>query len=271
MFSYRRWAYINNYTNDNRARRYKAHVSIVGTTQLHLRNPYIIAWWSAAFPGFGHLLLSKYLRGYALFIWEVIINLKAHVNMAMIYSFQGNIDMAKEVLNTRWLLMYIPVYLFAIWDSYRTTVDLNKVSLLAEHEGHRFNTFSMGSTEINYLDKRNPLLAIMWSLFLPGLGQLYINRIMTSFFVVVWLVTFFYFSHFLEAISLLFLGKVNEATSVLNPEWLLLIPSHYGFAVYDAYVNTVENNKLYESEQRQYLKETYQPKGFQIQKGQKVK
>ena len=65
---------MNNYTNDNTARRYKAHVSTVGTTQLHLRNPYIIAWWSAAFPGFGHLLLSKYLRGYSLFIWEILVN-----------------------------------------------------------------------------------------------------------------------------------------------------------------------------------------------------
>jgi TM2 domain-containing membrane protein YozV len=166
---------MNNYTNDNTARRYKAHVSILGTTQLHLRNPYIIAWWSAAFPGFGHLLLSKYLRGYALFIWEVVVNVNAHVNSAMIYSFQGNIDMAKEVLDTRWLLMYIPVYLFGIWDSYRTTVDLNKVYFLAEREEHRFNTFSLGALEINYLDKRNPIVSLMWSLLIPGLGQLYIQ------------------------------------------------------------------------------------------------
>jgi len=32
---------MDNYRNDNTARRYKAHVSILGTTQLHLRNPYI--------------------------------------------------------------------------------------------------------------------------------------------------------------------------------------------------------------------------------------
>lgn len=81
---------MDNYTNDNSARRYKAHVSIVGTTQLHLRNPYIIAWWSSAFPGFGHLLLSKYLHGLALVMWEIFINMAAHVNQAMIYSFQGN-------------------------------------------------------------------------------------------------------------------------------------------------------------------------------------
>ncbi len=262
---------MDNYTNDNTARRYKAHVSIFGTTQLHLRNPYIIAWWSAAFPGFGHMLLSKYLRGYALFIWEVIVNVKAHINSSMIYSFQGNIDMAKEVLNTRWLLMYIPVYLFGIWDSYRTTIDMNKVYLLAEREEHRFNSFSLGALEINYLDKRDPILAVMWSSFIPGLGQLYLHRILTAIFIIVWLVVFYYYSHIQEAILLLVLGKVKEATSVLKPEWLLFIPSHYGFAIYDAYINTVENNKLFKKELRGYLTEHYQSEGFQIKKGRKVK
>ncbi|KHD84744.1 hypothetical protein G4D61_10085 [Bacillus ginsengihumi] len=262
---------MDNYTNDNTARRYKAHVSIFGTTQLHLRNPYIIAWWSAAFPGFGHMLLSKYLRGYALFIWEVIVNVKAHINSSMIYSFQGNIDMAKEVLNTRWLLMYIPVYLFGIWDSYRTTIDMNRVYLLAEREEHRFNSFSLGALEINYLDKRDPILAVMWSSFIPGLGQLYLHRILTAIFIIVWLVVFYYYSHIQEAVLLLVLGKVKEATSVLKPEWLLFIPSHYGFAIYDAYINTVENNKLFKKELRGYLTEHYQSEGFQIKKGRKVK
>ncbi|WP_035720744.1 hypothetical protein [Gracilibacillus boraciitolerans] len=262
---------MDNYTNDNTARRYKAHVSILGTTQIHLRNPYIIAWWSAAFPGFGHLLLSKYLRGFVLFVWEVVVNVHANVNLAMVYSFQGEIEMAKNILDTRWLLIYIPVYIFAIWDSYRTTVDLNKIYLLAEREEHPFNTFSISPLEINYLDKRNPILAVIWSLFVPGLGQLYIHRIVTAFFVIVWIVAFSYYSYGLQAISLLFLGEIQKATSVLKPEWLLFFPSIYGFAIYDSYVNTVENNKLYEKVQRKYLKVNYQDPTFKILKGQKVK
>ncbi|MCD8509310.1 MAG: hypothetical protein LRY73_05130 [Bacillus sp. (in: Bacteria)] len=262
---------MNNYTNDNTARRYRAHVSVLGTTQIHLRNPVIIAWWSAAFPGFGHLLLSKYLRGFVLFIWEVVVNLKANVNLAMIYSFQGNIDQAKAVLDTRWLLIYIPVYIFAIWDSYRTTVDMNKVHVLAEREEHRFNTFSIGAMEINYLDKRNPVMAVIWSLFIPGLGQLYIHRIITAFFVIIWAVVFFYYSHALEAISLLFLGEIERSTAVIKPEWLLFFPSLYGFSVFDSYINTVENNKLYDKEQRQFFQQNYQSSAFKIVKGQKVK
>jgi TM2 domain-containing membrane protein YozV len=261
---------MNNYSNDNTATRYKAHVSTLGTTQIHLRNPYIIGWWSAAFPGFGHMILSKYLRGFTLFIWEVFINLRSNLNEAMIHSFTGNIEMAKEVLDTRWLLFYIPVYLFGIWDSYRTTVDLNNVYFLAEREEHRFNTFSIGALEINYLDKREPHLALLWSLFMPGLGQLYIHRIVTAFFVIVWSVVFFYFSHALEAVSLLFLGEVDQATSVINPEWLLFLPSLYGFAAFDSYINTVENNKLFEKVQRNFLKENHQDPKFRIVKGHKV-
>lgn len=262
---------MKNYSNDNTARRYKAYISILGTTQIHLRNPYIIAWWSAAFPGFGHLLLSKYLRGFVLFIWEVVVNVQAHLNLAMLYSFEGRIDAAKHVLNTRWLLIYIPVYIFGIWDSYRTTIDLNKVYMLAEREQHRFNSFSIGALEINYLDKRNPIFAVIWSLFVPGLGQLYLHRIVSAFFVLAWVLSFFYLSHGLEAANLLLLGKVHSATSVLKPEWFLFFPSIYGFSVYDAYMNSVENNKLFEREQRTYLQDHYQNSNFKVQKGARVK
>ena len=51
----------------------------------------------------------------------------------------------------------------------------------------------------------------------------------------------------------------------------IFIPSHYGFATFDTYMNTVENNKFYEEEQKNYLKNNYQATGFRIIKGQKVK
>ncbi|GIO24852.1 hypothetical protein [Oceanobacillus sp. J11TS1] len=261
---------MQNYTPDNTARRYTAYVSTVGTTQIHLRNPYIIAWWSAAFPGFGHLLLSKYLRGFVLFIWEVIVNLQANINLAIIYSFQGNFETATSVVDTRWLLLYTPVYFFAIWDSYRTTNDMNRVYTASELEGHRFNTFNIGPVEINYLDKRNPLMAVVASIITPGLGQLYIHRIFTAFFVIIWVLLFFYFSHFPEALTYLLQGEIQQANSVINAEWILFLPSVYGFSMYDAYVNTVENNKLFDREQRQYLKDHYQNTSFKILKGKKV-
>lgn len=249
----------------NNERRFKAHVSLLGTTQLHLRNPFIIAWWSAAFPGFGHLLLSKYLRGYLLFLWEILINNMANINHAIVYSFTGNFEMAKEVLEPRWMLLYLPVYIFAIWDSYRTTVDLNKVYILAERENADFNTFSIGPAEINYLDKRKPTTAVIWSILMPGMGQLYIHRILTALFMLIFIIVFVYFSNALNAVHLLFLGKISLATQVLDPQWFLFLPSHYGFAVYDAYINTVENNKLFDSKQRKFLEKNYQQYRLQIQ------
>ncbi|OIJ19197.1 hypothetical protein BKP45_13620 [Anaerobacillus alkalidiazotrophicus] len=249
---------MKNFNPTNSERRFKANVSSIGTSQLHLRNPYIIAWWSAAFPGFGHLLLSKYLRGYALFLWELLINNMANLNQAIVYSFTGNISMAKDVLETRWLLLYIPVYIFAIWDSYRTTVDMNKVFILAERENADFNSYTITAFEINYLDKRRPLMAVVWSLFTPGLGQLYIHRVLTAIFTMAFMVVFVYLSNILIAVNFLFMGDVQQATEVIDPQWFLFIPSHIGFSAYDSYVNTVENNKLFESEQRKFLKTYYQ-------------
>lgn len=244
------------------ARRDRAFLSILGTTQIHLRSPYVTAWWSAAFPGFGHLLMSKYIRGLLLFIWEVVINMNAKINLAMVYSFTGRFEMAKDVLDTRWMLLYIPVYLYAIWDSYRTAVDLNKLYLLADHEGANIVNFKMKTFEINYLDKREPWLAMIWSLFMPGMGQLYIHRIVVSFFVLTWWIILSYFSHFFPALQHVFMGEFHAATVTLNAQWLFFMPSVYGFATYDAYINTVENNKLFKYEQQGFLRQNYQNPRF---------
>ena len=210
------------------------------------------------------------MRGLSLFIWEVIVNYNAKINVAMVYSFCGEIEQAKEVLEVRWMLMYIPVYLFGIWDSYRTTMDMNKVYLLAEREDAPFNSFSIGASEINYLDKRNPVMSMIWSLFMPGLGQLHIHRILSAFFSLIWTIIFLYYSKTLIAVHYLFLGDIVHSTQVLDKQWLLYIPSMWGFAFFDSYVNTVENNKLFKNEQQKYLKDHYQSSFFKIKKEKAV-
>lgn len=76
---------------------------------------------------------------------------------------------------------------------------MNKVYLLAEREEHPLNSFSIGALKINYLDKRNPVMSMVWSLFVPGLGQLCIHRIITAFFIIVlWVVIFSYYSQVLK-------------------------------------------------------------------------
>lgn len=260
-------SYVN---NTNRHRRYIAHVNIFGITQLHLRSPYLVAMWSVIFPGFGHLILSKYIRGMLLVAWELIINQRIKLNLAMVYSFTGRLEEAGQVLDVRILHLYIPVYLFAIWDSYRTTVDMNKVFLLAKRENAPFNTFSLGALEINYLDKKNPVAAILCSMAIPSVGQLYINRLILGFFNLVMSVVLIYHSRLYEAIHYLLLGNIRHANQVLDAQWLMYFPSFYFFFIYDAYINTVENNKLFEMEQRRYLRQHFHPKGLIIRKGNQV-
>jgi hypothetical protein len=227
---------------------------------LHLRNPYVIAWWSAAFPGFGHLLMSKYSRGFLLVIWEMIINSQSNINLAMVYSFTGRFDMAKDVLDLRWMAFYAPVYIFAIYDSYRTTIDLNKIFILSERENAPFTSFKITPLGINYLDKRTPWVSIAWSIFMPGMGQLYVHRTTIAFYVLAVWILLCYQSHFLEAIHFTLLGEFVKVSALVKPEWLLFLPSVFFFAIYDAYVSTVENNKLFENEQDRFLKQNYQHK-----------
>lgn len=236
-------------------------VGMFGTTQLHLRNPGVIAAWSMAFPGFGHLLLNKYLRGYALIAWEVFINQKIHLNLAMIHSFNGQFQAAREALDPRYMSMYIPVYLFAIWDSYRTTVDMNRVYLLAQRENGPYSTFTVGTLEVNYLDQRTPWLAAFWSAAIPSLGQLYLHRIVFAAFVLVTTVFVIGKANLILSVHYLILGDLPSSKAVLDAQWLLYVPSYYFFTIYDAYVNTVENNKLFEDDLRNYLLRNYQPVG----------
>ncbi|QDP39658.1 hypothetical protein [Radiobacillus deserti] len=247
-----------------------AHLSIFGTTQIHLRNPYIIAMWSIAFPGYGHLLLNKYIRGFSLVLWEIIINQMIHLNEAMVYTFNGNVEGAIQVLNIQYMHLYIPVYLFGIWDSYRTTVDLNKMYLIGESKSPNVDRLIIKPFEINYLDKRNPIAATLWAMTIPSVGQLYNHRVIGAIFTLTLTVVFMMHSHFLEAFHYLLLGDIRKSNEVLDPQWLLYLPSFYFFTIYDTYMNTVEDNKLYETEQKKYLKSFYQPSGFSVKKGVKV-
>jgi len=244
------------------ARRRRAYVSILGTTQMHLRSPVIVALWSAIFPGLGHLLLSKYVSGVILFLWEVVINLKAHLNLSIFYTFTGNFEYAKAVLDKRWLLLYIPTYLFAIWDSYRSTVDMNNHFVLAAREDAEVQPFIAHPLSFNYVDKSSPWVAVFWSAITPGAGQLIIHRIFVAYFLLILWIIVVYMSNALPAIYHTALGQFDLAKNLANKQWMLNIPSILFFAIYDAYTNTVESNKLFEWEQSKYLKKEYQDRRF---------
>ena len=249
-------------TYSKQVRRPMAHVSSFIVNHLYQRNKWATVWWSAAFPGFGHLMICKYFTGALLIAWEFFINIQAHVNLAIYYSMIGKFEMAKHVIDTRWFLLYCAVYMFAMWDCYRLTIDLNKFALLADREDPTILPFKISALEINYLDNRNSWTGVIWSCFNPGLGALYIGRLPTGFYLMIWFVAVVYYAHILPAIHATFIGHFQIAKETLDPEWLLFLPSIMGFATYDAYLQNQALNQLFKVEQSRFLSDHYQKPTF---------
>lgn len=237
-------------------------ISSINTNYIHLRNPWVIAAWSALFPGFGHIILGSYVKGFLLIGWEFLINTKAHINLGIMYSFLGQFDLASQALDVRWTLLYLVGWGFSIWGSYSLTVDLNKLTILGNREDSIIRPIGIGVMDINYIDKKQPWVAALLSMLYPGIGHLYTHRIPTSFFIIAMNIAIVYYSRILEGIQYSALGNFTQASAVLDPQWILFLPSLYGFSIYDSFVNTVEYNKLFEREQARFLKDNYQNPQF---------
>src|SRR5699024_11623068 len=97
---------------------------------------------------------------------------------------------------------------------------------------------------------REPFMAAIASLFVDGLGQLYLYRLIVAIIILFFTISFLYLSNFLSSLTLLFAGELQQANQVLHIEWFLYLPSIYGFAVFDAYISAVENNNLFAEQQR---------------------
>ncbi|MEH7377588.1 hypothetical protein [Neobacillus drentensis] len=93
--------------------------------------------WNIAFPGFSQLLMGQYIKGILFVALEVMINAKSHFNMAIMFSFLGEIDRADAVLNYQWLMFYPCVYMFSMWDGYR--------SAMPKEEKYTFLPFVFGA------------------------------------------------------------------------------------------------------------------------------
>jgi hypothetical protein len=89
--------------------------------------------WNIAFPGFSQLLTGQYIKGILFVTLEVIINVNSRFNSGIMYSFLGEIEKAEAVINYQWLMFYPCVYMFSMWDGYR--------SAMPEHEKYSFLPF----------------------------------------------------------------------------------------------------------------------------------
>ncbi|MGE5405641.1 MAG: hypothetical protein ACM3PP_11965 [Candidatus Saccharibacteria bacterium] len=229
---------------------------------IHLRNPWVVAWWSAAFPGFGYFMTGNFFNAVMLIVLELLVNNLAKINEAIFYSFIGQYELAKNVINIRWIMIYLTIWILGIWGTYRRTVELNKLAVIADREGSSVIPVTINGLEVYFLDKRLPWLASVVSVFAPGAGHFYCHQIPTSFVLIIMAVVSIYSSNILPAIHLTFCGQFQQAIAVLNVQWFLFIPSLIGFSAYDSYVITVETNKLFEKEQSLFLRTCYQKHGF---------
>jgi TM2 domain-containing membrane protein YozV len=82
---------------------------------------------------------------------------------------------------------------------------------------------------------RSPLVAALWSVAIPGFGQLYNRKYVKA--VIFIILEFFInlYSHLNLAIYYSWLFDIPHAQAVINYEWLLFYPCMYVFAIFDAY------------------------------------
>ena len=127
--------------------------------------------WSIAFPGFSQLLTGQLFQRYTICCLEVIVNVMARFNHAIMFSFLGEIQKADSVLNYQWLMFYPCVYMFSMWDGYRTAMpDKEKYSYLPFVFGAYFVTVGLMVSPKVTLYKVHPGPVFLPMMFLiPGL------------------------------------------------------------------------------------------------------
>ena len=237
-------------------------LSGVDISKLHAKTPWMPMWWSAALPGLGHFCQGMYVKGLLLMSWEILINFQAHLNLAILYTFTGQFAKAAETVNTEWVVFYGVVFLFAIYDSYRTGVELNMLARLEKTQKRRaFRLIHMSAVSVNYLERNSPWVAAFWSALFTGFGQIYNKKTLKAIILLVWTAAIINFSHVNDCIVFTLTGRFEQAHDVINYQWLLFFPSIYIYAIWDAYNDSVELNKLFAEAQKNHLRRKYRPEG----------
>jgi hypothetical protein len=232
----------------------KGGMSALGTNSIYPRIPWVAAWWSVTFPGFGHMFLGRHLYGFVLIIWEIVVNTQANLNMGIALSMHGRFEEAKAVMNEEWVLLYMSVYVFSIWDSYRSAVEINKSHILSEVEDAPITPSVINALDVILLEKKKPILGAVWSFLSPGLVQLYGGATVVGTFVLAWWIFVTYKAGTIGAWFYSFIGDYRIAAENVDWQWFLFLPSMYAFAIYQAYTAVVANNALYDIEQIRFLR-----------------
>ncbi|RYG73117.1 hypothetical protein EU245_07810 [Lentibacillus lipolyticus] len=92
---------------------------------------------------------------------------------------------------------------------------------------------------------RDKLEKLLWSIALPGFGQLLNERYLKGFILVFLEIIINVLGNFNELIILSFHGDIQEAVQRTNYQWLMFYPCLYFFAMWDAYREAEGESKPY--------------------------
>ncbi|MDR4949917.1 hypothetical protein [Neobacillus cucumis] len=84
------------------------------------KSRYAAMFWSVVLPGFGQFYNRDYFIGIMLLMLEFIINLKSHLNLVLVNTFNGDLQLAHQSVNYSWGLFYPSIYGFAIWQAFNS-------------------------------------------------------------------------------------------------------------------------------------------------------
>lgn len=88
--------------------------------------PWVALLWSAMLPGLGQLYNRDIWIGLFMLVFEVVINVMAHVNWCIYLEFNGNFDQSAKAANIEWMLLYPGGWLYAMWQAYDRAVEINE-------------------------------------------------------------------------------------------------------------------------------------------------
>lgn len=84
-------------------------------------------------------------------------------------------------------------------------------------------------------DKANQIEKMLWSVALPGFGQLLNKKYFKGLVLIILELTINYKSNLNEAIIYSFYGEIQLAIETTNYQWLMFYPCVYLFSIWDAY------------------------------------
>ncbi len=236
----------------------KMYMGNWGINHLHKTNPWVAAWWSAALPGFGHMQMGMYLKGAVFLSGEILLNFFGKINLALFYTLNLQFEKVQQVINYDCAFLYVSIWVFSIWDSYRLAVEVNKLDFLESKQKERqFEHDVIRTSDMNFLEKRSPWVALFWSWAFPGLGHVYCHKLLFGFILMTWTYAIAFQTHLPMLIIFTLTGQTDKIPEIVDYEWLLFLPSVFFFGMFHGYTSVIVHNQLFKEEQAHYFRLNY--------------